>query len=292
MSVIAIVVAAGLGVHLLWSALALGERHLVPGGRSGPDLSRTIERWLRQAGLDGIRPIEFLAVTATIAVVGGAIAHTLFGGAVPALLTAACAGVAPFGLFRSRRRRRLERAQEAWPRIIEEIRILTGSVGRSIPQALFDAGRRAPDELRSAFEAAHREWMITTDFERTVAVLKARAADPTADATCETLLVAHEVGGSDLGRRLEALAEDRLQDLDRRRDARAKQAGVRFARLFVLIVPFGMAVAGLSIGDGRAAYRSTTGQVMVCIGLAMVLGCWIWAGRFLRLPETERVFDR
>lgn len=291
MTAIVVVMLSGLGVHLLWSSLVLGERDLLR-RRSGPSLDLAVGHWLRQAGLDGIRPREFVAVTISIGIIGGSISYALFGSTPPALLTAIFSGVAPYGLFRSRRQRRLEKAREAWPRIIEEIRILTGSVGRSIPQALFEAGLRAPEELQAAFRAAHREWLITTDFERTIAALKAWAADPTADSTCETLLVAYEVGGGDLGYRLEALAEDRLQDLDGRRDARAKQAGVRFARLFVLIVPLGMAIAGLSIGDGREAYRSGMGQLMVCLGLALVLGCWVWAGRFLRLPEAERVFDR
>ena len=82
--------------------------------------------------------------------------------------------------------------------MLEELRLLTGSVGRSIPQALFEVGRRAPAEWRPAFAAAEREWLLTTDFARTTALLKDRLADPTADVVCETLLVAHEVGGSDL----------------------------------------------------------------------------------------------
>ena len=291
--------AAGLGVHLLWSALALGQADLVaprPPGHQPPGRRArrrgAAERWLRQAGLDGVGPAEFLAVTLAIATVGAAVGYALFASPLPALALGGFAAAAPLGLYRQRRRHRLERAQEAWPQLIEEIRILTGSVGRSIPQALFQAGRHAPAELRPAFEAAQREWLITTDFERTVSVLKAHAADPTADATCETLLVAHELGGTDLGRRLEALAEDRLLDLNARRDARAKQAGVRFARLFVLLVPLGMTLAGLSIGDARGAYRSPLGQVLVTVGLGVVVLCWVWAGRFLRLPEDERVFDR
>jgi tight adherence protein B len=144
--------------------------------------------------------------------------------------------------------------------------------------------------MRPAFEAAHREWLISTDFARTVAVLKARLADPTADATCETLLVAHEVGGNDVDRRLAALVEDRVQDLQGRKDARAKQAGVRFARRFVLLVPLGMTMAGLSIGNGRAGYETPLGQLAVVAGIAMTIVCWLWAGRLLRLPEEERVF--
>ena len=175
--------------------------------------------------------------------------------------------------------------------MIEEIRVLVGSGGRSIPQALIDVGLRGPDELQPAFRAAQREWALTTDFERTVRVLKHRLADPTADAACETLLVAAEVGG-DVDRRLRALAEDRRQDLLGRKEARSRQAGARLARTFVVVVPAGMALAGLSVGDGGAAYRSATGQLLVGIGIALVVVCWAWAGRVMRLPEPRRVLDR
>jgi tight adherence protein B len=174
--------------------------------------------------------------------------------------------------------------------MIEEIRILTSAVGRSIPQALFDVGRRGPTELRPAFAAAQREWMISTDLDRTVAVLKVQLADPTADAALETLLIAHELGGTDLDNRLEALIEDRIIDTQGRKDARAKQSGVRFARRFVLLVPFGMALAGMSVGNGRDAYQTASGQLLVLFAIGMVVLCWLWAGRLMKLPEEERVF--
>lgn len=180
---------------------------------------------------------------------------------------------------------------EAWPRLLEEIRMMTSSLGRSIPQALVEVGRRAPDELRPAFAAAEREWFLSTDFARTLQTLKSSLADATADMACETLLVAHEVGGADLDRRLEALVDDRLLDAQGRKDARARQAGARFARRFVLLVPAGMAFAGMSVGTGRAAYRTTTGQALVVVAVVLVIACWTWAGRIMSLPEEERVFD-
>jgi tight adherence protein B len=244
-----------------------------------------------QAGLDQVRPAEFVTVMAALFVLGGGLAFVLFGGIVPALGAGGFAATAPAASYRQRRSRRLAEAREAWPRLIEEIRLLTGSLGRSVPQALLDVGRRGPVELRPAFAAAEREWLLSTDFARTTAVLKARLADPTADAACETLLVAHEIGGSEVDRRLAALVEDRIQDLQGRKDAQAKQAGVRFARRFVLLVPLGMALAGLSIGTGRAAYETALGQSLVVLGLAVVVAYWLWAGRLLRLPEEERVFS-
>ena len=292
MTAVAVAAIGAYGVYLLYTSIAFGWRGLGLTPRRPKVLPRRkhLAEWLSQAGLDGIRPGEFLTVMGVLFATGGVLTYALFGGVVPAFLAACFAATAPVVSHRTRREQIRAEAREAWPRLIEEMRIQTNSLGRSIPQALFDVGKRAPKELRPAFAAAERAWLISTDFDRTVAVLKDRLADPTADAACETLLVAHEVGGSDIDRRLAALAEDRVQDLDGRKDARAKQAGVRFARRFVLVVPAGMALAGLSIGTGRAAYQTPLGQVLVVAGVAVVVVCWMWAGRLLRLPAEERVF--
>jgi tight adherence protein B len=292
---VVLAVIAALGVFYLYTAIALQWR----GIGFGPAIARTERRrraqwrdWLAQAGLDDTAPSEFVGVCGALLALGGLLGFALFGGLLPPLVLGAFAGSLPVATYRHRRTARQQKAQQAWPRMIEEIRILTSSVGRSIPQALFEVGRNGPVELRGAFDAAHREWMLSTDFARTLDVLKAKLADPTADATCETLLIAHELGGSDVDHRLAALAEDRRLDTHDRKDARAKQAGARFARRFVLIVPMGMAMAGMSVGNGRAAYQTALGQVAVVVALAMVVICWIWAGRVMRLPDEERVFHQ
>jgi tight adherence protein B len=146
--------------------------------------------------------------------------------------------------------------------------------------------------LREAFAVAEREWRRSTDLDRSLLVLVDLLDDPVADAVAETLLVAHEVGGSGLDLRLTALAADRRQDLRARADASARLAGARFARWFVLAVPAGMALAGLAIGDGRAAYATPTGQVGLVMGVAVVGVCWFWAEHLMQAPAEPRVIRR
>lgn len=284
----------GLGVFYLYTALALGWRGVQPGPEAQASTvqikTRRGQDWLTQAGLEEVGMAQFVVAIGGISLLGFLLGFAMFGGVLPALAMAAFAGSTPIAAFRVQRRRRLERAHESWPRMIEEIRILTSSAGRSVPQALFDVGRRAPEEMRSAFDAAQREWLITTDFERTITVLKARLADTTADVAVETLLVAHHLGGTDLDQRLRDLAEDRIIDTQGRKDAAARQAGVRFARWFTIIVPLGMAMVGMSIGSGRQSFQTATGQLLVLLALLIMIGCWAWAGYILRLPEEERVF--
>jgi len=285
-------VAAAYGVHLLYTAAVHGWRGVAPRptGPARRPLSDRVRERLVQAGLGDVRPVEFAAVVLLLALLGAAVGVALFGGWPAAATLAAAAGAIPVAGARSRRRARQDVARESWPRLLEELRLQVVSLGRSIPQALFTVGDRAPADLQPAFAAARREWLRSTDLERCLEVLRSQLADPTADAVCETLLIAHEVGGSDVDRRLRDLVEDRIQDLQGRKDARAKQAGVRFARLFVLLVPGGMAVVGLAIGDGRAAYATPAGQIAVLIALALLAGCWWWATLLLRLPEEARVF--
>lgn len=291
MSTLVVALAAGYGVHLLHTALAFGWRGLRPGPRTSPrPRRRRGSDWLRAAGLDEVDPRELAAVLLVLAVVGTVVGSFAFGVGPAALAVGLASTLVPIAAYRTRRIQRRQAAAEAWPRLIDEIRILTAASGRSVPQALFEVGTHAPDELRRGFEAAHREWLLTTDLDRSLGVLRDLLADPTADSVCETLVVAHQLGGNDLDRRLRALAEDRQQDLEGRKDAVAKQAGARFARRFVLIVPAGMALAGMGIGDGRAAYATPTGQAAVALAGLLVAACWWWAGRVMALPRSARVF--
>lgn len=284
-------IVAAYGVHLLYSAFAFGWDGAQPGPAAPESATADKISLVSRLGLGDFDPRALLAAMAVLGLVGFAFGILLFAGPLPAILIGLFASTAPVGAARVRLERQTRLAHQEWPALIEEIRLLTGSLGRSIPQATFEVGLRSGDGLRPAFEEAHREWLISTDFSRSLDKLKANLAHNTADVVAETLLTAHELGGGEVGTRLTALAEDRLTDQQHRRDAVARQAGVRFARWFTLIVPIGMALVGLSIGNGRSAYAEPLGQLLVAIALILTLGCWLWAGQIMRLPKEQRVFE-
>lgn len=282
---------AAYGVFLAYTSVAFGWRGVGVSPGIGHRRRRgSLQDFLVQSGLEKVRITEFVAVELVLFSIAFAFGLAIYDGALAGLALGIAAAGVPVTSARGRRKARRELARENWPRMIEEIRLQAVSLGRSIPQALLSVGLKGPEEMRPAFLSAQREWLISTDLDRTLVVLKGQLADPTADSVCETLLIAHEVGGTDVDRRLRALIDDRTDDLQSRKDARAQQAGVRFARYFVLIVPFGMAVVGVGIGDGREAFGTPTGQLAVLAAFAMMAGCWMWAGQLLKLPEEERVF--
>ena len=230
-------------------------------------------------------------LTMTAAIAGWFAAWLLFGNGLGSATAAMLAAAIPSHSAALHRRSRIWSARQAWPRLLSEIRVLVTSRGQSIPGALFAAGASAPTQMRSAFSDAARTWALSTDFEAALAVLRGALADPTADAVCETLLAAHRIGGVNLDGRLRALAEAAQVEAAARQDARARQAGARFARSFVLVVPAFMAVIGLGIGRGREAYQDPNGQLLVALSFGAVAGCWFWAGRIMAVPQRRRVFS-
>lgn len=273
---------AGWGAFLLWTAAVHGWSGLRIGP---PPTTRTRQRrpW----------PSPRLAATsASAALVGLAAGASCFGPSLPALLTAVLASALPVTAARHRDAARTDQLAETWPRLIDEIRILTASAGRSIPHALFEAAGRGPEHFADAFAPANRRWLLSADFGSVVRELKDVLADHTADIVLETLLIAYEVGGADVDARLSALAEDRRRALGVRRAATAEQAGVQFARRFVLVVPFGMALAGAAIGPGRASYQEASSQVAAVVALVIVAACWAWSGHIMRIPPARRVLAR
>lgn len=283
---------AALGVHLVLSGTgptpaAPARRRL----RSPLAADSPFAAWLRRSGMESVSPTRFVGISGLVGLLAALAVMAVVGPGLAGVLLGAAAALLPSAMWRRRRQAAAESARDGWPRLIEEVRVLVGSVGRPIPQALLEAGAKGPEGMRPAFAAAQREWALTTDFERTVAVLKDRLDDATADATCETLLIAQEVGG-DIDARLAALAEDRRVDLRDRKEATARLAGARLARWFVVIVPAGMGFVGLRIGDGAESFRSLGGQVAAGTAVALIAVCWWWAGRIMRMPAERRVFDR
>ena len=277
------IAAAAVGVWLLYEP----RRRLVDSAQR-PRASR---RMSAAAARDMPVPVIRSALAGTVVAAAGWIgAWTLFGGVIVPALVAVLAGAAPPCAALGRQRHRATDSWRAWPRLLAEIRILVTHRGQSIPAALFAAGVHAPVRMREAFSEAERTWSLSTDFEASLRVLKTSLGDPTADAVCETLLAAHQIGGVQIDARLRALAEAAQAEAAARSDAKAKQAGARFARSFVALVPGFMAVIGLSIGRGRQAYETSQGQLLVALSVLAVAGCWLWAGRIMAVPIRKRVF--
>lgn len=243
---------------------------------------------LHQAGYASVTPgnllVGSLAVLATVFV--GVMAVV---GVVPiALCFAVIAGGAPITLVRMRARDRRNKLRDLWPDAVDNI--ASGvRAGLALPEALSQLSTRGPLELRPAFAAFAEDYRTTGRFHDCLDRLKERLSDPVADRLVESLRLAREVGGSDLGRLLRTLSMFLREDSRTRAELETRQGWTINAARLAVAAPW-VVLAMLALrGESLAAYSRPAGWVVLGVGAAVCLLAYQLMMRLGRLPEEERV---
>ncbi|GAA2739226.1 type II secretion system F family protein [Pedococcus aerophilus] len=243
---------------------------------------------LVQAGYDSVGPRSlvsacFIAFGVVVLIV---LATT---GVVPvALCFAAMAGYAPLALVRMRARRRRASLRELWPDAVDNIASAVRA-GLALPEALSQLGRRGPEELRPAFRAFAEDYRTTGRFHESLDLLKVRLSDPVGDRLVESLRIAREVGGSDLGRLLRTLSTFLREDSRTRAELETRQGWTVNAARLAVAAPWIVLAMLCTRPESIQAYASPTGAMVLLVGAAVSVAAYRIMIHIGRLPEDERV---
>jgi tight adherence protein B len=243
---------------------------------------------LTQAGYPSVSPAN-LIVGSVILLVAAFLVFTVLTRVVPiALCFGLMAAAGPISLVRMRARARRAKLRDLWPDVVDNI---TSGVraGLALPEALSQLADRGPEELRPAFASFAQDYRATGRFHDCLDRLKERLSDPVADRIVESLRIAREVGGSDLGRLLRTLSAFLREDSRTRAELETRQGWtVNAARLAVAAPWIVLALLALK-GNSLSAYSSPAGWVILAVGAALCVVAYramVWIGR---LPDEERV---
>ncbi len=276
----------GLGGVLIWRSFTRsGPRDPRPGRRT---LTERVQETLNVAGIESVSPNQLFGACFGI---GGFVFVLLLLISrvwVISLVFGAMAAMVPISLVRLRARQRRAELRELWPDVVDN---LASSVraGLALPEALAAIGHRGPDELRRPFQRFADDYRATGRFSDCLDRLKAQLADPVGDRIIESLRIAREVGGSDLGRLLRTLSQFLREDARTRSELEARQSWtVNGARLAVA-APWIVLLFMSFNRDIVQAYNSPGGVVVIVVGGVVCFVAYRLMVRLGRLPEEQRV---
>jgi tight adherence protein B len=275
----------GVGLLLVWRS---GPRRPVKPPRRQPTRSERLADVLSQAGIEAVTPRQLVGSSIGLAsatfVLSAAVSRT-----IPiAVAFAAFAGFAPMALVRHRQRKRRTELRDLWPEAVDNLASAVRA-GLSLPEALSQLGVRGPQELRRPFQRFAEDYRATGRFSDCLDRLKSALADPTGDRIVESLRLAREVGGTDLGRLLRTLSTFLREDARTRAELETRQGwAVNGARLAVA-APW-LLLGALSLNSNAVrAYNSAAGALVLLLGGGMSLVAYRMMVRIGRLPVQERV---
>ncbi len=282
-----VVVGLLLGVGLAcvwWSWWPLADGR----ARRSDGWAARVQDALTQAEVTGVSPGGLVAASAAVGLVVAAASFLVVP--VPAVTgcVAAFAAGAPWALVRGRARRRLARARELWPDVVDHL--ASGvRAGLALPEAVAQLGDRGPAELRAPFRAFAEDYRATGRFADGLDSLKDRLADPVADRIVEALRLTRDVGGTDLGRLLRTLSSFLRDDLRTRGELEARQGWTVYAARLAVAAPWVVLGMLASRPEAIRAYDSPAGAVVLLVGAVVTVVAYRLMLRVARLPEDPRV---
>lgn len=272
----------GVGLVLVW----LGWTS-PPAARSSSRRSRTGEL-LAQAGIEGVTPRQFYAISVVLGVAGGlgllAMSRTWLVSVAFALITM----LAPRALVTARRRRRQSDLRELWPEVVDNLASAVRA-GMSLPEAVAGLSVRGPEALRIPFQRFADDYRATGRFDDCLDRLKDRLADPVGDSVAESLRVARAVGGGELGKLLRTLSGFLRENARTRGELESRQSWTVNAARLAVAAPW-ILLGMLSLRpEAVAAYDSAAGFFVLAAGGGVSFLAYRLMLRIARLPEERRV---
>lgn len=275
---------AGIGLVLVMLGVSTDPQRRTdrqPVGRGTADL-------LAQAGMSGLTPIRLWALQAGAGLVTLIVVQVITGSIAVSGIFGLFAVAAPRMLVSRQRHRRQSDLRELWPEVVDN---LTSGVraGLSLPEALAAIGDRGPEQLREPFRRFGAEYRTSGQFNRCLDSLKESLADPVGDRVCESLRVAREVGGTDLGRLLQTLSGFLREDARTRAELLSRQSwSVNGARLAV-VAPWFVLLLLATQRETLAAYDTPVGLMILGGGAVLTVVAYRLMMRIGRLPDEKRV---
>jgi tight adherence protein B len=275
----------GIGLLLIWQATGPPR---APRQRRGPTLRERLQELLAQAGIEAVTPASLIA-----SCVGVGVFVLLLLLAVSRSLPIATAfgligGYAPVALVRMRQRRRRTELRELWPEVVDNLASAVRA-GLSLPEALAQVAVRGPEQLRPAFRRFGADHRATGRFFDCLDRLKGALSDPVADRIVESLRMAREVGGSDLGTVLRMLSAFLREDARTRAELETRQGWTVNAARLAVAAPWLVLLLLATNPDAVAEYNTTAGMVVLAVGGAVCLVAYRVMLRIGRLPDEPRV---
>lgn len=278
---------AGVGLLLILDALTRPAR-TSPAERTATRRRAPLRELLQRAGLSGLSPARLVGVSAASAAVTLIIVTALTGSVVVAAAFVPVAAYVPVGLVRRRVAVRDRELREAWP---EAVDVLVSGVraGLSLPEAVAQLGKRGPEVLRPAFRTFGLDYQASGNFGACCDRLADALADPVGDRVVETLRLARDVGGTDLGRLLRTLSAYLREDARTRAELETRQGWTVNAAKLGVAAPWVVLLLLSLRPEAARAYSSPGGVVLLTGGLGVSVVAYRLMQRIARLPSEPRV---
>ena len=183
-----------------------------------------------------------------------------------------------------RRRRALELA-ESWPAYLEQTRAKMLTSSRSLPYVIFEQTSVASPFLSELIQRGRREFENSGNLEKALkTVWLAGDNEEVTNYICNALCATLGSTSSQIQNQLSAISGTVRSRNELKQETNSRLSGVRTARIFILVIPAGMALAGLSFAGSVKPFLTAASISQILAALLLLATCWYWSTKLMHFP--------
>jgi len=274
----------GSGLLLIWRSRGIAS----PSVTRTRGFTYTRNEQLRRAGLQGASSTQLLFIQVIAGLVSGVIVLLATSTVTISICFGVFGALLPWLLVRRLAHKRLADLRAVWPEVVDNL-VSAVRAGLSLPEALSGLSVRGPEVVRAPFAEFGARYRSSGRFMACLDALKDELADPVADRIIETLRVAREVGGTDLGRVLRTLATFLREDARVRAELETRQGWTVNAARLAVAAPWAVLLLLATQQTTLVAYDTPVGTGLLIGGGTVCVFAYRLMLRIGRLPEEPRV---
>ncbi|MEO8105954.1 MAG: type II secretion system F family protein [Actinomycetes bacterium] len=243
---------------------------------------------LTDAGLGHISARRLLTTCAALGGTVGLVVYIVSDSVVIGVAIGLVVSPLPVAWVGYVQRNRQAELRQIWPDAIEHL--ASGiRAGLALPEAISQLRISGPEELQPAFTSFAATYRSSGRFSESLDVLKVALSDPVGDRVVETLRLARDVGGSDLGRLLRTLSAFLRDDARVRGELESRQSWTVNAARLAVAAPWVLLLLLGTRPSAAAAYNSSAGAAVLVFGAVVSFVAYRLMMRIGRLPTELRV---
>lgn len=173
-----------------------------------------------------------------------------------------------------------------WSSYLDQVRGKMLASSRALSYVFYDQSFTGSVFLRELLDHGKREFENSGDLEKSFQTIWHFANDETTNYVCSSLCETLEGTSSQIERQLMVISSVLRSRNSIEHEANSRLAGVRTARVFIVIIPIGMALAGISFAGSTAPFLTKGAIFQVSIAAAILAICWYWSSRLMSFPKT------
>lgn len=182
--------------------------------------------------------------------------------------------------------RRRKELQSYWPILLDQIRSTMLSSRRALQYVIFDQTYIGSQFLNELIQFGKREFETSGSLENSLAKILEEANDPCTSEVCASLIETCGHSTSQIESQLNNIISSIRSRNELAEEAESKLAGVKMARLFIILIPVGMALVGIAFAGSVSAFETPTALAQELTAFLILAMCWFASNLLMKFPKS------